>query len=458
MFNIGDDNELDRLSREAADKYMHPVNSGWDAISAELDRVMPVREEKKRRFITWWLLPVAVAGGLAAWWAVGTGKNTSLNTSPAVHAAAQSAPDPKNTAGAVTVQQTPAESHASSTQGAVDSHAGSGSTVPALSLSPDHGLTSSTGVKPHSVRSSFDNNNNIDHTVSYLSPGAKANDANAAPPANNNVNSAALIPSEASNDPAAAASTNEVNTVKDLKHPSTEEPAPSSATSDATQNPSDAEDKSQKAAKKTTVAQPRYGRGFSFEILAGVDESNVKFTYGKGPGYNVGLMGGYHFNDRLSLHTGAIYTQKNYKLEGKDFSAPKGTPPSYYKLETVDGYCRMWEVPLTLRYMVNRSVQHGFYLEGGLSSYFMTHESYDYTWYNSGGVLVSRNIAYNSTDKHVLSILSLGAGLSNRVGSAWTMNIAPYARIPLGGVGFGSIHLGSYGVNLSFQHRLPAKK
>lgn len=449
MFNIGDDNELDRLSREAADKYMHPVNSGWDAISAELDRVMPVQEEKKRRFIFWWLLPVAVVGGLVAWWAIDNGKDTSL----AVQPTAQSAPAPKTTATAA-APQTPAEQKTAPIPGA-DLNIASSEGASSLSLSSGRGSASLTLVKPLGVRSSFNDGNN---NASDASPTGKMKGADAVPTANNNADAPAANTPATSQNPAAAALNNEVNPAQESKQPATAQPVPGAAPKDAEQTPANTEQKTEKAATKVTTSQPKYGRGFSFEILAGVDESNVKFTYSKGPGYNVGVMGGYHFNDRLSLHTGAIFTQKNYKLEGKDFTAPKGTPPSYYKLETVDGYCRMWEVPLTLRYAVNRSPKHGFYLEGGLSSYFMTHESYDYTWYTSGGVLASRNSSYSSTDKHVLSILSLGAGLSNRISSAWTMNIAPYARIPLGGVGFGSIHLGSYGVNLSFQHRLPSKK
>ena len=48
MYNIGDDNELDRISREAAGRYSPPASgSDWESLSAELDKVMPVTEEKK---------------------------------------------------------------------------------------------------------------------------------------------------------------------------------------------------------------------------------------------------------------------------------------------------------------------------------------------------------------------------------------------------------------------------
>ena len=48
MYNLGDDSELDRLSREAAGRYETPGNANWQALSEELDKVMP--QEKKEGF------------------------------------------------------------------------------------------------------------------------------------------------------------------------------------------------------------------------------------------------------------------------------------------------------------------------------------------------------------------------------------------------------------------------
>lgn len=71
MYNLGDDKELDRLSREAAGRYTPPGEANWQALSEELDRIMPVTEKKKRRFLFWWLLPLLLIGGGAAYW-IGT--------------------------------------------------------------------------------------------------------------------------------------------------------------------------------------------------------------------------------------------------------------------------------------------------------------------------------------------------------------------------------------------------
>ena len=87
-------------------------------------------------------------------------------------------------------------------------------------------------------------------------------------------------------------------------------------------------------------------KGFFIGLTAGIDASTVKFNYKQDLGYNIGGLIGYRFNQHFSIKTGGIYTQKNYKMNGVDFHAPKGTWVSYFKMETVTGTCDMWDIPL----------------------------------------------------------------------------------------------------------------
>lgn len=213
-------------------------------------------------------------------------------------------------------------------------------------------------------------------------------------------------------------------------------------------------DEDKKAIQKNTL--PARGKGWSFSLLTGVDKSTVKFKYGYAPGFNVGVELAYHFNDKWAVRTGGIFTQKNYKLAGEDFTAPKGTPVSYYKLDQVEGSCHMWEIPLLVSYTISSNGKKAVTLNTGLSSYFMTHEDYDY-YYPYNGVPTSRNASYNSSDTHPLSIVHFSAGFENRLSKSMSLQIEPYAKIPLGGVGFGNIQLSSFGINLSVQYRQPHK-
>jgi hypothetical protein len=164
------------------------------------------------------------------------------------------------------------------------------------------------------------------------------------------------------------------------------------------------------ARRQEKLAPAVFGKGWSVAFLAGADKSTVKFRYGNDPGYNLGILAGYHLNSHLSVHTGVVYTQKNYKMAGEDFTAPKGSLPSYYKLENVEGYCRMWDIPLLLRYTFSPKGKNGFYASAGLSSYFMTNENYSYFFYSQGNP-VTRNVNYDSDDTHILSILHLSGAL-----------------------------------------------
>jgi len=117
----------------------------------------------------------------------------------------------------------------------------------------------------------------------------------------------------------------------------------------------------------------------------------------------------------------------------------------------------MWEVPLLLRYTISSSAKKSFFISTGMSSYFMTAENYDYFYYYNN-IPVTRNSAYKSTDTHVLSIAHLSAGFENRIGKQLYLQVEPYAKIPLGGVGFGNIKLSSFGLNFAVQRRIGGKK
>ena len=178
--------------------------------------------------------------------------------------------------------------------------------------------------------------------------------------------------------------------------------------------------------------------------------STVKFDYGDNAGYNIGIVGGYHFNKNWSVHTGAVYTKKNYKMDGGNYHSV--VMSTNYVLETVDGSCRMWEVPVVGRYTFNSRTNARLFVSGGLSSYFMQEENYNYNYkyYGNPGV---RSWTNNSSSNYWFSILDLSAGVEKQLGPHLIGQVEPYARLPLSGVGFGKIQLSSFGVNVTLQYR-----
>jgi hypothetical protein len=461
MFNLGDDSELDHLSREAAGKFSSPGKPNWEALSEELDKVMPV-EEKKRRFAFFWLLPLLLIGGGVSYWLVSKEEGSSQTVS-VIHTSVPAAQieSKQNTAvvvpSAKDLNATQKEKTATSNNTPATSvNSESLSTINEKAAKPSGYITTSQNTNTHKIaaRTLHAEAGKDKISVAVINPENTITNTIVTIDQQVNKNASSIISANPKTEKAEKES--KINTdlpVKENQASITETKA------DQVQDTKPTTDLSPVTEVKEpnkTVA-PKKGRGLSYAFLGGVDKSTVKFTYGNGPGYNFGVMIGYHFNDKLSIHTGAILTQKNYKLAGQDFTAPKGTPISYYKLETVAGYCRMWEIPLLMRYTFTKPQGNSFFLSAGLSSYFMTKENYEYFYYYNG-VPVTKNISYNSTDTHILSILHLSAGFDKPISKNWSVQIEPYAKIPLGGVGFGNIQLSSFGINFSMQHRQPSKK
>ena len=204
------------------------------------------------------------------------------------------------------------------------------------------------------------------------------------------------------------------------------------------------------AAKKKAAKNQK---AINIGLVAGMDFSTVKFTHGDNAGYTFGLTGGYQFSKKWAVYTGALYTKKNYALDGSDYHPPKHYWTQYVKLETVEGYCKMWEFPLLARYTVNPGAKIAFFASTGLSTYIMKEQAYNYNYKTNAGQAMSAAWTNDSTFNHVFSILHLSAGIEKQLGKHMNWQIEPYAKIPLGGVGFGNIRLSSFGINLSVQYR-----
>jgi hypothetical protein len=88
-----------------------------------------------------------------------------------------------------------------------------------------------------------------------------------------------------------------------------------------------------------------------------------------------------------------------------------------------------------------------------LSSYFVRKENYDYTYYNQWGKLVTYNAQYENPTNYIFSIANISAGMEYPISKYLNINIEPYIKFPLSGLGYGNMHLTSYGVNMSLMFK-----
>ncbi len=440
------DNRLEQLSRNAADGYTPPGNAAsWEKMEAALDKVMPVEEKKRRRFIFWWLFPLAL---------IGTGiiytvwpDNTVISSLPAAkdqNSITES--ETKNTLQKEQQKDSPNTSTISpetekNNTAFINTHAAGGA-INKQKIVRKHTTTANIWeTKPSSVISNSSGQTDVP-TQSVVknivsNPITTTTDAvTKTVPANTNTVYSITPAIDSGSKKAVTGIIEKTDTA--INH--------QLVITDSLQT-----DSTISKPEKTTNSK------LSIAFVAGMDASTVKYKYSDKAGINIGILAGYHFNDHWSMHTGVLFTRKNYTVAGEDFQVPKNSWLANYKLDMVDGYCNMWEVPLFVRYQFNANNKRSFFLSTGISSYFMTRENYNYAYYFNGQLL-TRNNNYPTGNTHLLSILRLSAGWRKPIGKSSSILVEPYAALPLGGVGFGSIRLSSYGLNFSLQIRQPSKK
>jgi hypothetical protein len=196
-------------------------------------------------------------------------------------------------------------------------------------------------------------------------------------------------------------------------------------------------------AKKQVITIKPTDHYFYAGLIAGGDLSFVKYQKMQPLGYNIGLLAGYKFK-KLSIESGLLFVKKNYYSDGEYFDKSKIPYFNNAKILTVDGYCRMFEIPLNIKYDFITKKRHAFFATAGLSSYLMNKEFYNYDYIRDGEWHNSSRTYMHSTQDW-FSVLNLSAGYELRTGSKTSIRIEPYYKAPLGGVGTGSLPISSAG-------------
>ena len=196
---------------------------------------------------------------------------------------------------------------------------------------------------------------------------------------------------------------------------------------------------------------------FSIAVTGGTDWTSVRFTHNDKAGYNAGVLLSWHFANKFSLSTGALYTKKNYSAYGKDYHPPKGYWTNYITLDELNGSCWMIDIPLNLRYDFAGGKQYNFFGSAGVSTYLMDKESYTYH-YMYNGSYARRNWLNENNSSHVFSILNVSAGYEKSVGKKLSVQMEPYLKVPVAGIGFGKMQMNSYGINFAIRYRPEFKK
>lgn len=473
------DNDLDRLSREAADHYdVQPGTSGWEALEHRLNKELPPKEDKeRRRFLFWLFLIVLLAGGGVLYTMTnanrpGTIQLTGANTMPVADKAKQQAAN--NTT--ITDQQAP-------------SHNANGNTSPSGDAVHRGDVTTNTPAK-----TSDGNNSQQQHDRPAHQPATDQQiDKTSEQPTSGKKTGISIAPfsiGERPGKPAGARATNKQHVVVATPvalHAGTIARASSAlptATSVQDQSPEDHSLSSYKEPAPSLVQEPnslvgqrgtiqapaltlavetkpavaplkriREPRGWEISLLAGPDMSNVRFTDIDKFGYNVGLQLAYRFNNRWSVNTGLTYTRKNYTAQGKDFTKPVGNYWYNADVKKIAGDCVMFDIPLNVRYDLSIRPKTRWFVSAGASSYIMTDQNYTVDYLYNGIPRTYPHEEYTSST-YLFSIVNLSAGFETKLNKRLSLQAEPYFKLPTRGLGYGKLDLNSYGLYFSLRYQL----
>lgn len=205
-------------------------------------------------------------------------------------------------------------------------------------------------------------------------------------------------------------------------------------------------------AEKEHTQWEKPDKRFYAGLIGSLDATSIRLQKVDNASYDLGVLLGYKFYKKWSLEAGLSLGKKFYYTKGAYFNTSKirAFMPPNSEIAAVDGNCVMWEIPLSLRYELKSSVKHTLSVSAGVSSYLMNRESYNYYYYSpSSGQNWEFYKSYPSRSKQALSVVQFSAGYTVNLPKVGAVRLEPYVKLPVKGMGVGSIRLQSTGVHIS---------
>lgn len=199
-----------------------------------------------------------------------------------------------------------------------------------------------------------------------------------------------------------------------------------------------------------TKQKPSKRSYFFLTFSAGPDASYTKD--GK-PGRVIPVTGagiGYLYKERFSIRAGFYNAAKIYSAAPEAYKAPASFYNYYPFLVNVDANCRVYELPVSLGYHFGARKNHSWFASATLSSYLMKRETYNYSYKTSAwGSIQQRKWNLYNDNQHYFSVLGFSAGYQRKITDRISLIAEPYLRVPVQGVGYGNVKLNSAGVLFS---------
>ncbi len=182
------------------------------------------------------------------------------------------------------------------------------------------------------------------------------------------------------------------------------------------------------------------------------DVSSVGYFDGGKVGSNWGVGLEYKIFNKWSISTGLILSRKLYYTE------EQLTSYSYYgygnsDIQRLEANCQVLDIPINISYKVLSRERSGFHISTGLSSYIMLSEDY---LYKTNGNDWEQN--YTNENSHIFSIVNLSLGYEHFIGRNTALQLEPFIKAPISGIGEGKVDLVSSGLFINLKYQFNKRK
>jgi hypothetical protein len=184
------------------------------------------------------------------------------------------------------------------------------------------------------------------------------------------------------------------------------------------------------------------GSKFSLNLSFGPDISSVGIDKPGKLNMQYGIGVSYALSKRFRIRTGFFAGYKKYTADSADYHSPN----TITNLQMIEANCFVYEVPLTLVYNFPVTKKHNWFISGGLSSYLMKKETYEYYYKNSWGQPQYYRHTYRNENSHLFSVINLSGGYQYHFSDRFSIMTEPYVKIPASGIGVGKVKLNSAGI------------
>lgn len=194
---------------------------------------------------------------------------------------------------------------------------------------------------------------------------------------------------------------------------------------------------------------------FYLGFVAGLDFSKVQARPFHYPKYAAGVIFGLRSHSRISFETGAILGKKNYKSEGRYFKMGKvqSGMPGGMIINDLEGQSSLIEIPIKVKYDIISKRSADIFIAGGISSYLMIKEKNVYN-VTLNGDHQTITAVYNNNHFQLPAVANISLGYEHGISKNLQVRVEPFIKIPLRGIGVGSLPVTSAGLQVGFTHRL----